>query len=36
MGYLLLPKLMRGRLLDVNVCKGEGGRISDDFLGKVN
>ena len=32
MGYVLLPKRMRGRLLDVNVCRWEGGGMSDQFL----
>ena len=32
MYYVLLPKRMCGRLLDVNVCRGEGGRSSDHFL----
>ena len=26
MDYVLIPKRMRGRLLDVKVCRGEGGR----------
>ena len=29
---MLLPKRLRGRLLDVNVYRGEGGGISDHFL----
>ena len=32
MDYVLLPKQTRGRLLDVNVCRGGGGRMSDHFL----
>ena len=32
MDYVLLPKRMRARLLDVNVCRGEGGGMSDHFL----
>ena len=31
MDYVLLPKRMLGRLLEVKVCRGEGG-ISDHFL----
>ena len=30
--YVLLPKQMRLRLLDVNVCREVGGRMSDHFL----
>ena len=30
--YMLLPKRMRGRLFDVNVCRGEGGGMSDHFV----
>ena len=30
--YVLLPKRMLGRLLDVNVWRGEGGGMSDHFL----
>ena len=26
MDYVLVPKRMLGRLLDVNVCRGEGGK----------
>ena len=29
---VFLPKQMRARLLDVNVCRGEGWEMSDDFL----
>ena len=32
MDYVLSPKRMRGRLLDVNACLREGGEISDHFL----
>ena len=32
MDYVLTPKRMRGRLLDVKVCRGEGGGMSDHFL----
>ena len=32
MDYVLLPKRIWGRLLDVNVHTGEGGRMSDHFL----
>ena len=32
MDYVSLPKRMRGRLLDVNVCGAEGGGTSDHFL----
>ena len=28
----MLPKLMSGRLRDVNVCRREGGEIFDKFL----
>ena len=28
----VLPKRMRGRLLNVNVCRGEGGGMSDHLL----
>ena len=31
MDYVLLPKRMLGRLLDVKVWRGEGGGISDHF-----
>ena len=31
MDYVLLPKRMLGRLLDVKVCRGEGGGLSDRF-----
>ena len=27
--YVLLPKQMHGSLLDVNVCTGESGRLSE-------
>ena len=30
--YVLLPKRMPGRLLDVKVWRGEGGVMSDHFL----
>ena len=33
MDYVSLPKRMLGRLLDVNVCKGEGGGMSKVFGG---
>ena len=36
MDYLLLPKPMRGRLLDVNVWRGVGGGISDHFWWKLD
>ena len=32
MDYVLLPKRMLGRLLDVKLRKGEGGGMSDHFL----
>ena len=32
MDYVLLPRRMLGRLLDVTVWRGEGGGISDHFL----
>ena len=32
MDYLLLPRRMLGRLLDVKVWRGEGGGLSDHFL----
>ena len=32
MDYVLIPKRMRGRLLDVKVCREEGGGMSDHFL----
>ena len=34
--YVLLPKRMLGRLLDVKVCTGVGmcGRMSDHFFGE--
>ena len=32
MDYVLLPKRMLGRLVDVKVWKGEGGGMSDHFL----
>ena len=32
MNYVLLPKRMLGRLLDVKVWRGEGGAMSDIFL----
>ena len=32
MNYVLLPKRMLGRLLDVKVWRGEGGGMSDHFL----
>ena len=32
MDYVLLPKRMLGRLLDVKVWRGEGGGMSDHFL----
>ena len=32
MEYVLLPKLMLRRLLDVKMRRGEGGRMSDHFL----
>ena len=32
MDYMLLPRRMLGRLLDVKVWRGEGGVISDHFL----
>ena len=32
MDYVLLPKRMLGRLLDVKMWKGEGGGMSDRFL----
>ena len=31
MDYVFLPKPMHGRLLDVKVCRGEGGGMSDHF-----
>ena len=31
----MLPKRMLGRLLDVKVWRGEGGRMSDHFLVEV-
>ena len=31
MDYVLLPQRMHERLLDVNVCRGEGGGMSDRF-----
>ena len=33
MDYVLIPKRMLGRLLDVNLWRGEGGGISDHFFG---
>ena len=30
--YVLLPKRMLGRLLDVKVLRGEGGGMSDHFF----
>ena len=30
--YVLLPRRMLGRLLDVKVRRGEGGGVSDHFL----
>ena len=30
--YVLLPRRMLGRLLDVKVWRGEGGGLSDHFL----
>ena len=30
--YAVLPKQMRGILLDVDVCRGEGGGMSDHFF----
>ena len=33
MDYMLLPKRMLGRLLDVKVWKGEGGGMSDHIFG---
>ena len=32
MDYMLLPKRMLGRLLDVKVWRGDGGGMSDHFL----
>ena len=32
MDYVLLPKRIRGRLLDVKVSRGEGGGMTDHFL----
>ena len=32
MDYVLLPRRMLGRLLDVKVWRGEGGGMSDHFL----
>ena len=32
MDYMLLPRRMLGRLLDVKVWRGEGGGMSDHFL----
>ena len=32
MDYVLLPRRMLGRLLDVKVWRGEGGRLYDHFL----
>ena len=32
MDYVLLPRRMLGRLLDVKVWRGEGERLSDNFL----
>ena len=32
MDYVLLPKRMLGRMLDVKVWRGEGGGIYDNFL----
>ena len=32
MDYVLLPRRMLGRLLDVKVWRGEGGGLSDYFL----
>ena len=32
MDYVLLPKLMLGRLLDVKVWRGEGGGMSEQFF----
>ena len=32
MDYVLLPRRMLGRLLDVKVWRGEEGRLSDHFL----
>ena len=32
MDYVLLPKRMGGRPLDVNACTGEGGGMSGHFL----
>ena len=32
MDYVLLPKRMRRRFLNANVCRGEGGGMSDHFL----
>ena len=32
MDYMLLPKRMHGRLLDVKVWRGEGGGMTDHFL----
>ena len=32
MDYVLLPKRMHGRLLDVKVCRGECGGMSDHIL----
>ena len=32
MNYVLLPKRMLGRLLDMKVWRGEGGGMSDHFL----
>ena len=34
MDYVLLPKRMLGRLLDVNVWRGEGGGMSTIFVFK--
>ena len=32
MGYVQLITLMRGRLIDVNMCRGEDREMSDHFL----
>ena len=32
MDYVLLPRRMLGRLLDVKVWRGEGGGLSDHYL----
>ena len=32
MDYVLLPKRMHGRLLDMKMWRGEGGRMLDHFL----